>query len=333
MSHCPAPSTRAARPLLVALTILLGLSLLAACGTTEDGAEARSEKTSEAEPVTLTDSRGKEITLDRPAEDVVALEWMEAENLVALGVMPVGVADVDGYTTWNTAAPLDDTVRDVGTRSEPSSDSILDLEPDLVIMEAEGHDALIEELEQYVPVMVTVGSDADGNIAHMRKTFSSIAEAVGREEEAEAVLADLDTTLADATAALADADMDGEDFLLADGYLQGSSFVVRVFAEGSLFSELAEEVGLNNAWTEPGDEVWGLSMTDIEGLTTLDDLRFFYSASDADPIEDGTLDSPIFDTLPWVQSGQVYKLDPGTWTFGGPASCTKFVEQLVDKLA
>ena len=32
------------------------------------------------------------------------------------GVMPVGVADVEGYSTWVTAAPLDDSVTDVGTR-------------------------------------------------------------------------------------------------------------------------------------------------------------------------------------------------------------------------
>nr|BFE86991.1 hypothetical protein GCM10020093_095920 [Planobispora longispora] len=44
----------------------------------------------------MTDDRGKQITLDRPAAKVVALEWGEAEMVVSLGVMPVGVADVKG---------------------------------------------------------------------------------------------------------------------------------------------------------------------------------------------------------------------------------------------
>ncbi|MEE3922722.1 hypothetical protein V2I01_43180 [Micromonospora sp. BRA006-A] len=36
-----------------------------------------------------------------------------------------------------TAAPLDASVKDVGTRGEPSVDSIVALQPDLVVMEAE----------------------------------------------------------------------------------------------------------------------------------------------------------------------------------------------------
>ena len=65
---------------------------------------------------------------------MVSLEWGETEMLVSLGVQPVGVADIKGYNTWNTAAKLDGSAKDVGTRGEPSVDSIAALQPDLIVM-------------------------------------------------------------------------------------------------------------------------------------------------------------------------------------------------------
>lgn len=317
----------------LALTALLLLAS-AACGSTEDPSDASEIPRDEAaEPVTFTDSRGDEITLeDGPAERVVALEWMHAEVLATLGVMPVGVADVDGYATWDRAEPLDGSVTDVGTRTEPSEDAVLQLDPDLVLVEA-GSEAFADQISDRVDVAVLHGSDASDNLGHMRETVTTIATAVGAEDRATEVLEQLDADIEQARTALADAGLEGEPFLLADGYQQGSSFIVRVFAEGSLMSDLAEAAGLDNAWTGEGDEVWGLDETDLEGLVGLPDLRFFYSASDEDPIADGSLSSPVFDRLPFVQSGQVYKLEPGTWTFGGPASASRFLDQLVQHLA
>src|SRR5690606_28871868 len=52
---------------------------------------------------------------------IVALEWTYAEDLLALGIQPAGVADVAGYETWVNVEPaLADSVVDVGTRQEPS---------------------------------------------------------------------------------------------------------------------------------------------------------------------------------------------------------------------
>ena len=76
--------------------------LLTGCGTTEAPA-ASAESSAAAEAITVTDARGKEVKLDGPATRVVGTEWNVVENLVTLGVMPVGVADVEGYSAWVTA--------------------------------------------------------------------------------------------------------------------------------------------------------------------------------------------------------------------------------------
>lgn len=323
---------RALRVAALAATATLALS---ACGTTEPAASEEGGQASSARgaEVTVTDSRGKQVTLDEPAEDVVALEWAEAEGLVALGVMPVGVADVAGYETWvSNAAPLDDSVEDVGTRNEPSIDSIVALEPDLVVMEVGRGPKLVKQLEEYVPVITLQGSDTDDNIGQMKHNLQILATATGTEDKAEQVLAEFDAALAEGKAAIADAGMADEKFAMADGWKEGSTVSIRMFGKGSMMSELAAGLGLENAWTGEVDDVWGLGQTDVEGLTKLGDVQFFYSASEEDVFAEGLAGNEIWESLPFVEQGQVHKLDPGTWTFGGPLSAQVFIDQVVEAL-
>lgn len=321
-------------PLRKALVAVAAVAMLGACGTTETAAPepAASGGTASAAPITVTDGRGKQITLDRPATKVVALEWGEAEMVVSLGVMPVGVADVKGYGTWVTAAKLDPSVKDVGTRQEPSVDSIAALQPDLVVMEAERDSALVPQLEKFVPVMVAKGSDASDNLGRMSADLKMIATAVGRTAEADKLLADLDATLADGKTKLAAAGAAGKPFVMADGWKDGSKISIRMFGKGSLVSDLATRLGLANAWTGEVDPQWGLGTTDVEGLTALKDpdTRFFYNASDGqDVFADGLATNAIWKKLPLVEKGQVTKLPDGIWTFGGPLSCKQYAETVV----
>lgn len=325
-------SLRASAPAsLLAAGLLISL---AACGTTESP-ETTPDETDDSGPVTVTDARGEEVVLeDGPATNVVALEWMEAENLVTLGVMPAGVADVSGYGTWVTASPLDDSVTDVGTRQEPSADAIIGLEPDLIILEEDRDPALIGQLEEYAPVLVVKGSDAaGGNIEQMKTNFEMIAQAVGKEDEAKTILGEFDTALADGKAAIEDAGAAGQGFAMADGWTEGSTVNIRMFGKGALFSDIAEELGLQNQWTGEVDPAWGLGQTDVEGLSGLTDLHFFYHQAGEDAWIDGLAGNAIWTALPFVASGKVHPLEPGTWTFGGPASCEQFIDQVVQAVA
>jgi ferric hydroxamate transport system substrate-binding protein len=321
-----------ARSLSLPALLATGVLLLGACGTSE-GAESADTEASGAEQVTVTDSRGKEVVLDGPAERVVALEWAEAEMLLTLGADLVGVADPQGFSTWNAAEPLDESTEDVGMRAEASVDSIVALEPDLVVLEAERGSALTRQLEEYVPVIVTEGSDATRNLDRMREDFMMIAEAVGTTDEAEQILADFDADLDDAKQRIADAGAAGSKFAMADGWQEGSNVNIRMFGEGALVSDVAEAIGLENAWPGKVDAMWGLATTDVEGITALkseEDLQFIYSASDDDVFAEGLSKNPIWTSMPFVKKGNLHKLDDGTWTFGGPAAMTMFLEQILE---
>ncbi|GAB3491577.1 ABC transporter substrate-binding protein [Amycolatopsis cihanbeyliensis] len=318
-----------------AALVALAAVTLSACGTTENpgGTDAgAADEQAAGGPVTVTDSRGKEITLDAPASKVVALEWGEAEMLVTLGVMPVGVADTEGYGTWVTSEQLDDSVVDVGTRAEPSVDSVVALDPDLVVLEETRESNLVEQLEEFVPVLVTTGSDASDNLERMRDDFTMIATAVGKDAEAKRILADFDAALAEGKQKIAAAGAAGQSFVMADGWQDGNAISIRPFGEGALVSQVAIQLGLTNAWQGEVDEVWGLGQTDVEGLTTIegDDVRFLYNASDGtDVFADGLADNRIWTSLPFVEDGRVHRVTDGIWTFGGPKSCEQYADEIV----
>ncbi|GAA0943052.1 ABC transporter substrate-binding protein [Virgisporangium aurantiacum] len=316
----------------VLAAVLAGALLLTGCGTTEEPVKKGDTTTDPGGPVTYTDARGKTVTLKAPATKVVSLEWGETEMLVSLGVQPVGAADTKGYTTWNTAAKLDASVKDVGMRGEPSVDSIAALQPDLIVMEQDSTAAVIDQLEKFAPVLVAKGSDASRNLDRMRDDFALIAAAVGKADEANKVLDDFDRALADGKKKIDAAGAAGKSFAIADGWKEGSTVNIRMFGQGALVSQLGIRLGLKNVWTGKVDEAWGLGQTDVEGMNVLKDadLHFFYNASDGDDVfAQGLAGNAIWDSLSFVQKKQLHKMPNGIWTFGGPASCKQYIEQLV----
>ena len=315
-------------PILVAVSAIV----LAACGTTETPQSSPPTENAGG-PVTVTDARGKAVELKSAAQRVVVLEWAEAEIVASLGLMPVGAADTAGYKTWNAAAPLDASVKDVGKRGEPSVDSIVALNPDLVVMAAGRETTVAPQLEKYVPVVVTKSSDAARNFDRLREDVKMIAQATGRTAEADKLLSEMDGKLAEGRKALqAKA---GTPFVMADGYLEGSTVSVRPFGKGSLVSDTAEALGLKNAWTGQVDPQWALGQTDVEGLTALTDPKtvLFYSASEEDVFTTGLAQNPVWQRLPFVAAQQVHKFEAGTWTFGGPKSVARIADQFVKALA
>ncbi|ACU34266.1 iron-siderophore ABC transporter substrate-binding protein [Actinosynnema pretiosum subsp. pretiosum] len=311
--------------------LLAAAVLLSACGTTESTSSEPSASGDAGGAITLTDARGKTVELKAPAKKVVSLEWAETEMVLTLGVTPVGAADPEGYATWNAAEALPGDVKDVGKRGEPSVDAIVALEPDLVLMPLARDTAVAEQLEKAVPVVMTKSSDATKNFDRLREDFTLIAKAVGKEAEAKTALAEMDAKLAEGKKAVEAKGATGTPFVMADGWMQGSTVSIRPFGKGSLVSDTAEAVGLVNAWTGEVDAEWGLGATDVEGMTAITDPKtiMVYSASEEDVFTTGLKDNAVWQRLPFTASGKITKLEKGTWTFGGPKSVAVIADQFV----
>lgn len=314
-------------PILLLAAVVVTSLALGACGTTE------SPTPQGPAAITLTDSRGKAIELAAPASKVVALEWNAVENLVSLGVMPVGVADPAGYGLYVKAAPLSNVV-DVGMRGEPSVDAIAGLAPDLVVVTNDLADSAIAQIERFAPVLVLRGADASDNIGQMKRNLQAIATATGRETKAAELIAAFDAKVDEGRAALTAAGLAGAGFAFSDAWANAGQVYIRPYFKGALLSAVAEELGLVNVWEGEGDENYGLGSTDVEGLTTLPaDVRFLYlGAEEQDAYANELSTNPIWTSLPFVTSGHVYRLPNGIWPFGGPVSMIDYIDAVIDLL-
>ncbi|MEU0112252.1 iron-siderophore ABC transporter substrate-binding protein [Streptomyces bobili] len=321
------------RLLFTAATTAAALTL-AACGTTEPAADS-TEKPSEA--ITLTGATGAKVTLDGPATKVVTTEWNVTEILLSLGVDPIGVADVKGYKTWDTAAPPATEPEDIGTRGEPSMDTIASLAPDLVLATTDLPPAAVKQLREIAPVLEVKSADAADQIGLMLDNIDLIAQATGTTDKAKTVREGWEAKVAEARKALADVGLDGTGFAFADGYVTSNQVSLRPYTSGSLIGSVNGAIGLENAWTVKGDASYGLGTTDVEGLTALPkDTRFAYIGSDGDknstPFTGVLAKNSVWTSLPFVKAGDVHRLPDGIWMFGGPASMEAYIDAVVDAL-
>lgn len=308
--------------------------LLAACGTTETPVDEGKKASSET--ITLTDATGAEVELDGPAKKVVGTEWNVVEHLISLGVDPVGVADIKGYKTWDSAVPLKNEPKDIGARGEPSMETIAALKPDLIVATTDLQEGAVKQLREVAPVLTVKSADAADPVGRMLENVDLIAEATGTTERAETLKKDFETTLTEGRKALADAGLDGAEIAFADGYVTSNQVSVRAYTSGSLIGGINERLGLKNAWKQEGDAAYGLATTDVEGLTGLGDVQFVYIGNDgdanSDPFGEYLKDNSVWKSLPFVKSGEVHRLDDGVWMFGGTGSMEAYTDALVEAL-
>lgn len=291
-------------------------------------------------PITVTDGRGEEIALDGPAERIVTIEWSYTEHLLAVGVQPVGMADIEGYQTYVTEEPgVAADVTDIGSRQEPSIEQIRLLQPDLILTDVERSAANLDELETIAPVMAfpTYVEGAD-QLDSMVEAFLAVAQAVDRGEEAVAVLDDLDAAIATGRETLADADLETRDVVLSQGEGTVEAPMFRLFTDSSMAVQIVAELCLTNPIDDDsGDGLgtdYGYISVSLEGLTRVGDAWFLPIAPDAAvaEFEERFGDSPTFTSLAFVEAGRLRPLGEDTWLFGGPISGALLVERVVEAL-
>lgn len=313
----------------VAVTSAAGLMFAAACGggtVADPGAEQTSAKKGAA--ISVQTAKGP-VQLDEPATRVVSLEWAYTEELLALGVTPVGAAGLESYDEWVTApgAQLPSGVTKVGTRQEPSIEKIKSLNPDLIVSDVGRLSANYDQLTEIAPVLAFEPTKKP-RLETMKQNFQKLATAVGKEQKADQVLGNLESTVDDLKSRLEKADKAGSRFTLAQGYTSAGAPGIRMFTSSSMAGALLEKAGLKNGWHGKPDD-WGMTTVGVEALTKIDSgATFLYVAlKKDDPFAGALADNPVWQQLPFVEQDRVRALDPGTWLFGGPLSAMQLLEE------
>nr|WP_269091064.1 iron-siderophore ABC transporter substrate-binding protein [Actinopolymorpha cephalotaxi] len=263
------------------------------------------------------------------------MDWTYAEDLLAVGVRPVGVADKAGYAAWVGGGPrLDRTTAEVGPRQQPDPTVVRALRPDLILVGKDETNALVAQMRRIAPVLVFDPYRPDMSAwTEMRTTFAAVARAVGRGDQAAWVLRQLDDAIVRDRSKLAAAGAANLPVALAQGYSVEGVPTIRMFGRTSLAGDLLGRLGLQNGWRGEPDQ-YGLSTVGPADLGQVSSADFLYLADRRNDIFTGAMtDGPAWRGLAFAAEGRVHRLGTRTWFFGGPLSTRACADALVRALS
>ncbi|MEU7904329.1 iron-siderophore ABC transporter substrate-binding protein [Actinoplanes sp. NPDC049118] len=238
-----APISR--RNLLFGAAGVAATGMLAACGDDDNPDTGSSPAASGgAFPTTVPHQFGS-TTLEKAPAAVVSLGWADADALLALGVVPVGI--LDWFQAWPTgvgpwAEPkLGGAKPTVLTGPEINFETVATLRPDLVTLtKSDNVKATWEKLEKLAPTLSgPAGTQPYGTT--LEDQTMTIAQVLGREAEGEALVAANEKALADANAA--NPEFDGKTVVVAAAF--GGQYGAYTSGDGRV--QFMEALGFKNS--------------------------------------------------------------------------------------
>jgi iron complex transport system substrate-binding protein len=281
----------------LALTLLLG-----ACsgqgetgGAEAGGAGAPQGAGAEAPSVagtsvTVTDMTGRTVTLEKPAEKVVALTASSCEVVYALGAGPAVVGRGE-YCDWPVEAL---EVEALQSGAETNVEQIIARAPDLVLMETMGQNP--EQVKQLEDAGIAVYASQATDIAETYESILQTGTLLGRDAEAQELVSQMKATFDDLSSQKVEGTV----------YFEVSPLEYGLWAAGSgtFMNEVAELIGLTNVfsdvegWAEVSEEqvlerdpgcIVTIAMSFGEGPLPADEIRARPSWQNLTAVKDGRI--------------------------------------------
>ena len=211
--------------------------------------------------IEITDSHGK-YRFAKPPERVVVLNWALAEQMIELGEVPLGVADVEGYRRHAGHAALPDSVLDVGERLSPSLSEIKALKPEIIVI-GYSQRSLLRPLSNIAKVIYFKNfGKRYNNQEKSRDRFLELAKLFDKTEFAENKLKEREARLGILRQRLQDAYVDNSppavQFIVPDVSNAAKSGASLVFGANSMPFYAAQALGLTVLAPQESDQ-FGMS--------------------------------------------------------------------------
>lgn len=252
---------------------------------------------------------------------IVTLEWLPTELLLALGVTPLGVADIHNYRLWVAEPVLPASVIDVGLRTEPNLELLQQMAPSLLLL-SQGYGPSPEKLAPIAPAMsFAFNEQGSSPLAVGKNALWTLGQRLGLEAVAQLHIADFDQAMAAARQRL-------------HGYTQAPLLMFSlldprhalIIGNGSLFQDVLNTLGINNAW-QGETNFWGSTVVGIERLAMIKPGRAIcFGHGNGDMLQQ-VFRTPLWQSLSFVRENQLRVLPP-VWFFGATLSAMRFVRLL-----
>lgn len=264
--------------------------------------------------VALGSAQSSATPLDMPDGEprVVTLYQGATDSAVALGLTPVGVVDawlekpMYRYLRSQLAE-----VEHVGLETQPNLEKIAWLNPDLVIASDFRHARIAPLLTAIAPTVST------NTVFDFKTTLALVAEATGREAQADELLEQWSGRVADFRSRIA-ARL-GSHWPQKVAVVRFKSDHVRIYT-GGFAGSILSELGFTQPETLQSQR-WGMKLSSTENIPVLDaDVMFILLEPDDPAIADNYrrwASHPLWHQLTAVQNGRAFEVDPVSWMMGG----------------
>lgn len=211
--------------------------------------------------IEITDSHGKYRFAKSP-ERVVVLNWALAEQMMELGEMPVGMADVDGYRSHTKQVAPPDSVISVGDRLSPSLRKIRALKPEIILI-GYSQRSLIRPLSNIATVIYFKNfGKRYNNQDKSRERFLELAKLFDKTQLAQTKLSERDQRLTKLKEKLQQAyagrELPGVQFIVPDVSNAAKNGASLLFGVNSMPFYAAQALGLSVVAPQGSDQ-FGMS--------------------------------------------------------------------------
>ncbi|WED28961.1 iron-siderophore ABC transporter substrate-binding protein [Vibrio sp. DW001] len=268
----------------------------------------------ESSQIQIKDTRGLQILSKVPVK-VAALNWDIAEQVLELGVVPVAMPNITGYSEWVVRPEVPSSVQDIGTRVEPNIERLAELKPDVIIISSPQVD-LIPRLERIAPVLTfeTFSADHD-NVKAAIQNFRSIAKVLGKqmyaEEKLERMFYELDQLKNKLETAY-----EGKLPTVA-AFRFSSTSSIYLYGDNSITQFALQQLGVSPALPQPPTQ-WGVTQKRLNALFELTDesVALYFKPFEQ---EKKVTNSVLWKAMPLVRSHRVNSVS-AVWNYGGAMS-------------
>lgn len=250
----------------------------------------------------VEDSKGT-FSLDYIPKRIVVLELSFVDALAAVGVSPVGIAD--DKDPERILKEIRDEIGDwtsVGTRSQPSLETIASLKPDLIIADISRHEGVYADLQKIAPTLILPSRRA--NYEENLHATAIIGKAIGKDNEMQARLKLHAQRMAD----------------FAKQLPEGKEVQFGVARDDALFLHTADSyaggviraLGLKNANTGRSDDAY--RQTSLEQFLAVNPDYFIVGNYVTPSIIDKWKNEPLWSVLKAAKNKHIYSVNPNTWS-------------------
>lgn len=246
------------------------------------------------------------------------MDWVSGQNLLALGIAPIAMPELERYSSLVVEPRLGPDIRELGLRSSPNLELVYRLKPELVVMNGELA-PVRDQLVTIAPVQLfDPDSFGEGNrLTRAGQAMSSLAEQVGasvafsRFEEA------VDAELTAGRKRLTG--YDGRPLFVAT-VIDGRRLLI--FGRNSLFQDVLDRFGIENAWNGYTSR-YGHTTVNADRLTDRPDARLLCVGDTSRDTLKVLLESPVMASLPFVKQKRIMRI-PDVLFYGGLPPARRF---------